>query len=203
MSNINTIEELEAIYGTPSRASTIKVTQKITADYAAFIEASPFLALATSGPEGLDCSPRGDRPGFVRVVNETTLQLPDRHGNNRIDSLRNIVRDPRIAMLFFVPGNLMTLRVNGQAKITTEQAICRAFEVAGKPPRSVLNIHVDEAFFQCGRAIMRADLWSEASHAAPSRVPTPGQILANLSNQEVGGAAYDREWPDRAEKTLW
>src|SRR5437763_2394475 len=138
MSIIATIEALEAIYGQPNEASTVKVADRITPPYRALIEQSPFCALATSGPEGLDCSPRGDKPGFVRVHDEKTLMLPDRRGNNRIDSLRNIVRDPRVALLFLIPGVGNTLRVNGRAHLSVEPSLLAAFEVDGKPPRSVM-----------------------------------------------------------------
>ena len=118
MSIIATSEQLEAIYGVPGAASTVKVADRVTPHYRVLIEKSPFAALATSGPEGLDCSPRGDLPGFVRIHDETTLMMPDRRGNNRIDSLRNIVRDPRIALLFLIPGSGSTLRINGNAHVS-------------------------------------------------------------------------------------
>src|SRR3954453_12680150 len=118
MSIIATIEALEAIYGRPNEASTVKVADRITPPYRILIEKSPFAALATCGPEGLDCSPRGDLPGFVRVHDEKTLMMPDRRGNNRTDSLRNIVRDTRVALLFIIPGLGTTLRLNGRAQLT-------------------------------------------------------------------------------------
>lgn len=203
MSNIDSIEQLESIYGIPGETSTVKVTTIITPDYRAFIDASPFLTLATCGPEGLDCSPRGDLHGVVRVVDETTLHIPDRRGNNRVDSLRNIVRDSRIAMLFLLPGSGNTLRVNGHAHISVDDDLLRSFSVDGNPPRSVIIVHVDEVYFQCARAIVRSELWNPDRFIPPDSLPTAGQILANLTNNRVGGEAYDREWPDRASKTLW
>ncbi|MEL6105398.1 MAG: pyridoxamine 5'-phosphate oxidase family protein [Planctomycetota bacterium] len=203
MSDITTIEQLESIYGTPAETATVKVTDEITDDYRRFIEASPFLALATSGPNGLDCSPRGDSPGFVRLEGSKCLLLPDRRGNNRIDSLRNIVLDPRVALLFFVPGSLMTVRVNGLARISVERERLDSFETDGKPPRSVIVIDVQEVFFQCGRAILRSDLWNAEHHIGEGQLPTPGEILANLSDDRVGGDGYDQEWPERARNTLW
>src|SRR5579859_4951105 len=158
MSVIATIEQLEAIYGYPGEASTVKVADRITPSYRALIEKSPFAALATSGPEGLDCSPRGDLPGFVRVHDEKTLMMPDRRGNNRVDSLRNIVRDPRVALLFMIPGLGNTLRVNGRAYVTTDAELAASFVVEGKAPRSVVVITVETAFFQCARALVRSDL---------------------------------------------
>src|SRR5437588_11542421 len=144
MSAIATIEQLEAIYGTPNAASTVKVTDRVTAPYRVLIEKSPFAALATCGPEGLDCSPRGDLPGFVRIHDEKTLMMPDRRGNNRVDSLRNIVRDPRVALLFLIPGSGSTLRVNGRARATTDAGLLESFRMAGKRPRTVTVITVDE-----------------------------------------------------------
>ena len=203
MPTIDSIEQLEAIYGLPGETSTVKVTPNITPDYRAFIDASPFLALATCGPEGLDCSPRGDLHGFVRVVDETTLYLPDRRGNNRVDSLRNIVRDPRIAMLFLLPGSGNTLRVNAHAHITIDNDILESFSVDRRSPRSVIVAHVDEVYFQCARAIVRSDLWNPARFITPDSLPTAGEILANLTDNRVGGERYDREWPNRARKSLW
>src|SRR5580693_4098670 len=144
VSIIATVEELEAIYGFPGESSTVKVADRITASYRVLIETSPFAALATSGPEGLDCSPRGDLPGFVRIHDDKTLMMPDRRGNNRVDSLRNIVRDPRVALLFLIPGSGSTLRVNGRAKVCTDADLLASFKMGGKPPRSVIVITVNE-----------------------------------------------------------
>src|SRR5947209_9632684 len=155
---ITTLEELEAIYGRPAETSTAKVTDRVTPQYRAFIDASPFAVLATCGPEGLDCSPRGDRPGFVRVADERTLLLPDRRGNNRVDSLRNIVRDPRVALLFLIPGSGTTLRVNGRAQLSVDSDLLASFGVEGKAPRTVAVITVEEIYFQCARAIVRSEL---------------------------------------------
>jgi uncharacterized protein len=132
MSIIATVEQLEAIYGQPNEASTVKVSAKITPPYRALIDKSPFAALATCGPEGLDCSPRGDLPGFVRVHDEKTLMVPDRRGNNRIDSLRNIMRDPRIALLFLIPGSGSTLRVNGRAQISVDPDMLASLSVTAR-----------------------------------------------------------------------
>src|ERR1700710_1947229 len=138
MSTIATIEDLEAIYGQPNDASTVKVADWVTPQYRVLIDKSPFAALATSGPEGLDCSPRGDQPGFVRIHDDTTLMMPDRRGNNRIDSLRNIVRDPRCAFLFLLPGSGTTFRANGQAYLDTDPALLSSFAVEEKAPRCVI-----------------------------------------------------------------
>ncbi|WP_454714715.1 pyridoxamine 5'-phosphate oxidase family protein [Caulobacter segnis] len=204
MHEITTLEALEALYQPqPVAASTVKVTDHITPHYAALIQASPFVALATVGPEGLDCSPRGDLPGFVRIADPKTLMLPDRRGNNRIDSLRNIVRDPRIALLFLIPGSGTTFRVNGRAVLSADPALLDSFAVDGKPPRTVMVVTVDEAYFQCARAIVRSGLWKAESQVDPANLPTPGAMLAAVTAGEVGGETYDREWPGRAAKTMW
>jgi hypothetical protein len=203
MSTITSIAQLEALYGVPSEASTAKEVQRLTPEYRAYIEACPFVALATGGPEGLDCSPRGDRPGFVRVRDECTLLMPDRRGNNRVDSLRNIVRDPRVGLLFLIPGSGNTLRVNGRAHLSTDPELLASFVMEGKAPRCVVVIAVDAVYFQCSRALMRSDLWNSEQHVAPGRLPTPGQILAALTDNRVGGADYDRTWPERAKNSLW
>jgi uncharacterized protein len=203
VSIVATVEELEAIYGQTNDASTVKVADRVTPLYRILIEKSPFAVLATSGPEGLDCSPRGDLPGFVRIHDEKTLLMPDRRGNNRIDSLRNIVRDPRVALLFLIPGSGNTLRVNGRATISTDPDLLTSFAVKEKAPRSVIVMTVEEMYFQCARAIVRSDLWNPDKRVDPKTLPTPGQILAEMSDNEVGGEEYDRAWPERARQTMW
>ncbi|MFO7481498.1 pyridoxamine 5'-phosphate oxidase family protein [Oceanibaculum nanhaiense] len=200
---IATVEELHALYGEASEASLVKEVDRITPDYRRFIEASPFVALATSGPEGLDCSPRGDRAGFVHIADEQTLLMPDRRGNNRVDSLVNIVRDPRVALLFLIPGSGTTLRVNGTAQLSTDPELLDSFAVEEKAPRSVIVMKVERVYFQCARAIVRAELWNPEKHVDPKSLPTPGRILANLSDETVGGDAYDRDWPERARRSMW
>ena len=203
MTTITTVEQLEALYGTPGAASTVKEIDWISDEYAALIKASPFVALATAGPEGLDCSPRGDRGEVVRILDAKRVALPDRRGNDRIDSLRNIVRDPRVALLFLIPGSGTTLRLNGRATISADPQLLEAFAVDGKAPRSVILIEVERVYFQCARAIVRSRLWERDAQEAASGLPTPGAILSALSEAKVGGEAYDREWPERARKTLW
>jgi len=203
VARITTVEELAALYGPVGEASTAKVARRITPEYAAMIAASPFAVLATCGPEGLDCSPRGDKPGFVRVHDGRTLLLPDRRGNNRVDSLCNIVRDPRVALCFLIPGSGSTLRVNGRATLETDAALLDSFAVEGKAPRSVMVIEVGEVYFQCARAIVRSRLWDPAGHVDPKTLPTPGEILAAMSENRVGGAEYDRAWSERARQTMW
>jgi PPOX class probable FMN-dependent enzyme len=203
MARIESVSQLEALYGEPVEAATVKEVAHLTPHYRAYIEASPYAVLATSGPEGLDCSPRGDRPGFVRIHDDRTLMLPDRRGNNRVDSLRNVVRDPRVALLFMIPGFANTLRVNGRAHLSVEPGLLQSFAVEDKAPRSVMVIEVASVYFQCGRALVRSDLWNPARHVDPKSLPSAGQILAALSQDRVGGEPYDREWPGRAAKTLW
>ncbi len=203
MTTVTTIEQLEAIYGRPAEAAIVKETGTITPDYARYIEASPFAMLATAGPDGLDCSPRGDRPGFVRIADPKTLMLPDRHGNNRIDSLRNILADPRVALLFLIPGFGGTLRVNGTGRISIEPALRDSFQMEGKPPRSVLIVDVQSVYFQCARAVIRSDIWNPQRHVDPKLLPSAGQILSAITAERVGGEAYDQAWPQRAKETLW
>ena len=204
MTVVTTIEQLEALYTpAPAAASTVKVAQRMTPEYRRLVEASPFAALATVGPEGIDCSPRGDQPGFVRIHDDTTLMMPDRRGNNRIDSLRNIVRDPRCAFLFLLPGSGTTFRANGRAHLSIDPDLLQSFAVDGKAPRSVIVMAIDELYFQCARAIVRSDLWNPARHIETSTLPTPGQILANMTDGAGGGQPYDQAWPERAKQTMW
>ncbi len=203
MTVISTIEQLEAIYGSPNEASTVKVADRLTRAYRVLVEKSPFAALATCGPEGLDCSPRGDLAGFVRIHDDKTLMMPDRRGNNRVDSLRNIVRDPRVALLFLIPGSGTTLRVNGRAHLSVDPQLLASFAMEGKAPRSVIVMAIEELYFQCARAIVRSDLWNPDKCVDPKTLPTPGEILAGMSDNTVGGEKYDREWPARARASLW
>ena len=200
-SPIETVEQLEALYGAPGEAALVKELDRIIPEYGALIEASPFVALATCGPEGLDCSPRGDLAGFVRIYDDRTVMMPDRRGNNRVDSLRNIVRNPRVALLFLVPGSGTTLRLNGRAQLTTDAELCQSFAVEGKLPRCVIVVNVESVYFQCARAIHRSELWNPERHVDPKRLPTPGRLLAAMSS--IDGEAYDKEWPGRAKKTMW
>jgi PPOX class probable FMN-dependent enzyme len=203
MSVIETVEQLEAIYGVTNDASTVKVADHVTPLYRVFIEKAPFAALATIGPEGIDCSPRGDLSGFVRIHDPKTLMLPDRRGNNRVDSLRNIVRDPRVSLMFLIPGSGNAVRANGRANLSIDSELLASFKVDGKAPRSVMVMTVDEIYFQCARAIVRSDLWNPDKRIDPKTLPTPGQILAEMSENKVGGAEYDRAWPERAAATMW
>ena len=203
MSILRSINELEEIYGTPGETSLVKEVPEVIPEYRKFIETSPFCTLATVGPEGLDCSPRGDVPGFVRVHNERTLMMPDRRGNNRADSLKNIICDPRIALCFLIPGSKNALRVNGEAHVSVDPELKASFAEQGKEPRSVIIIRTMAVYFQCGRAIVRSQLWNTDAQIDPRSLPTPGDVLHTLSKGTVGGAEYDAKWEDRAKKTLW
>jgi len=203
MTILQTVEELEALYGEAGQASLVKEVPEVIPQYRSFIEASPFCTLASVGPEGLDCSPRGDVPGFVRVHDERTLMMPDRRGNNRVDSLKNIVRNPHIALCFLIPGSRSTLRVNGEAHLSIDPELKQSFAMDGKEPRSVIVIRTHAVYFQCGRAIVRSRLWEQDAQIDPKTLPSPGDVLAELSKGEVGGKEYDAEWDGRAMKTLW
>lgn len=194
--------ELAAHYGTPSKPAVAKVATHITPQYRAWIEASPFFALASVGPEGIDCSPRGDDGAAVTVVDETTIAIPDRRGNNRIDTLRNIVRDPRVSLMFLIPGSGTVIRVIGKARITADADVCEAYAKEGSAPRAVVFVTVGEVYFQCARAVMRSRLW-DGGHVDHRTLPTPGAILEAMSRREIDGAEYDEEWPARATASLW
>ena len=150
------------MFARPASASIVKVTTRLTGSYRRWIEAAPFFTIATCGPEGLDCSPRGDAAGFVRVADESTLLLPERRGNNRLDTLRNVVSDPRVGLLFLVPGITETLRVNGRAVLSKDEGLCGSFAVQGKAPRVVMVVTIEAVYFQCARALVRSRLWDPA-----------------------------------------
>lgn len=200
---VTTMEQLETLYGEKLPTSVIKEIDHINGSYRKLIESAPFVAVATGGPEGLDCSPKGDAPGFVRILDDKTLAIPDRPGNNRLDGFRNIVRDPRIALLFLIPGVGETLRVNGRAAISIDPELMNSFAVNGKLPRSVLIVHVETVYFHCSKAIVRSKLWDEKSKIDRSSLPSTGTIVAELSQGRLGGEAYDREAPERIKAMLY
>ena len=202
MSRITSLAELDALYGEPVPASLAKVADRVIPTYRALIEAAPFCVLATAGPEGVDASPRGDAPGFVHVEDERTLMLPDRRGNNRGDSLRNLVADPRLALLFLIPGIGETVRVNGTGEVHADGALCGRFAVQGRAPRTVLVVRVAEVFFQCSRAVLRARLWEPESRVERASLPTPGRILAEVSAGRIG-AEYDEGLQERLRANLY
>ena len=200
---IASLAELEALLGPVGEASIRKEAPTLHPHYQAMIQASPFAVLATSGPGGLDASPRGDPAGFVHVQDERTLLMPERRGNNRADSLRNIVADPRVGLLFLIPGVGETLRVNGRATISVDPALLARFEMHGQRPKCVLVIAVETAYFQCARAIARSNLWKPVPAGAPRPVPTPGAMLEALTQAAIHGATYDRDLPERQRTTLY
>jgi uncharacterized protein len=200
---VTSIESLEALYGVPKPASLAKEIDHVSDHYRALIEAAPFMALATSGPDGLDCTPRGDAPGFVQVQDARTLLVPDRRGNNRIDSLRNLIRDPRIALLFLIPGCAETLRVNGRAAISADPALAARFVVNAQAPRTVLVVTVERIYFQCAKAIVRSRLWDPARHVDRASLPSVGTMLAALSGGQIGGEIYDRAAPEQIKAELY
>ncbi len=200
---VTTVEQLEAIYGQPYGPSLAKEIDYISPAYRRLIEAAPFVAVATGGPEGLDCSPKGDAPGFVRILDDKTLTIPDRPGNNRIDGYRNILRDPRIALLFLIPGIGETLRVNGRASISIDPDLMQSFAVNGKLPRSVLIVRIETIFFHCSKAIVRSKLWDPATQIERKSLPSTGSIIAEVSQGIMGGEAYDKEAPERIKAMLY
>jgi len=206
---IASLDDLARAYPAPiAPASTFKEIDHVDANYAALIAASPFFVLATVGPEGLDCSPRGDLPGFVTVRDAKTLLIPDRKGNNRLDSLRNILFDGRIGMLFLIPGCGETLRVNGRAELSCDPELCASFEMTGKLPASVMIVHVEAVYFQCSRAVVRAELWNPERQVERTSLPSAGTILREITARNAAvetfdGEAYDRALPERVKATLY
>jgi len=202
-STVRTLAELEALYETPVVTSLLKEVDHLTPLHREYIEASPFVIIATSGPDGLDCSPRGDPAGFVRVVDERTLLIPDRRGNNRLDTLRNLVVDPRIGLLFLIPGVGTTLRVNGTVELTTDIQLRQSFEMQGKLPTTVLVVTTTSVYTQCPKALIRSHLWDPARFRDQSELPSVGQILEQITSGEVDGAALDAAYPERVRQTIY
>ena len=200
---LKTVADLEAVYGAPNPRSLLKEIDHLNADYRAFVEASPFIVLSSVGAAGTDASPKGDAPGFVRIVDERTLMIPDRPGNNRIDNLRNIVEDGRVSVLFMVPGVGETLRVNGTATISADPELLASFAVRDKLPRSVIVVHVQTVYFHCSKALVRSKLWERGAQEVAPALPTAGKILQRISGGAFDGDAYDRELPERLKTTLY
>jgi len=203
MQRITTLEELDILYGEPVPAAITKEIDYISDHYKMFIDKAPFVVVATVGPEGLDCSPRGDPAGFVRVRDKHTVLIPDRRGNNRVDTLRNLVRDPRISLLFMIPGIGNTLRINGRAEISVDPELCASFKMEGKLPRSVLVVTAERVYFQCPKALVRSRLWSADAQIARSELPSTGEMLAALSKGAIDGEEYDRAYPQRLKETIY
>lgn len=201
---IASIEQLEAIYGFAKGGAVAKEIDHISDHYRAFIEASPFAILASVAEEGTDCTPRGDPKGqFCRVVDEKTVMMPDRNGNNRVDTLRNIVRDGRCSLLFLVPGVGETLRINGRAELSIDPELLASFEMQGKLPRSIMVLHVERVYFQCQKALARSQLWDVEAQVPRSALPTTGQMIKALTKDEFDAAEYDRNYPQHMAKTIY
>ena len=200
MDFIDDIATLETLYGTPGQPSLRKVADRLTPLYRKWIMAARFAVLTTVGEDGTDGSPRGDDGPVVTELDPQTLAMPDRRGNNRLDLLHNIVSDGRVSLMFMVPGSNTVVRVNGQARLTDDAELRARFERKGRQPATVIIIWIAEVYTQCARAVMRADLWSRDDATG---LPTPGEILAEVSRGEEGGADYDAAWPERAARTMW
>lgn len=201
MTPIRDLEALHSLYGTAGDAATRKVTNHLGPSYRAYLQRARFCILTTVGPEGTDGSPRGDDGPVVTILDAATLAMPDWHGNNRIDSLRNIVRDGRVSLIFLIAGSNTAIRVNGTAILTADASICGHFSRDGKKPRTVIVITIAEVYSQCARALIRAQLWSSGDQSAG--LPTVGDMLREITQGSIDGEAYDQEWPDRAAKTMW
>lgn len=200
---ITSLDQLAGLYEPPSERVILKQIDHLDEYCRMFIAASPFFVLATCGEAGVDCSPRGDQPGFVEVVDDKTLLIPDRRGNNRIDSLKNIIQNPVVGMIFLVPGINETFRVNGRARISTDPALRTRFAVAGKQPNVVIVVTVQEAFMQCARALLRSELWNSAKHIPRSALPSMGTILAAHTGGKVDPASYEEQAKTTVPQTLY
>ncbi len=201
MEFIDDIATLESHYGTPGSASLRKVARRLTPLYRKWIMASRLCVLSTVGPEGVDGSPRGDDGPVVLELDPGTLAMPDWRGNNRLDNLRNVVRDGRVALMFFVPGSNNVIRVNGTARLTADDDLRARFEKKGKRPATVIVITISEIYSQCARALIRAGTWTSGDESAG--LPSAGEILTEMTAGEEGGAQYDQEWGARAARTMW
>src|SRR3954471_15108017 len=200
---ISDLATLEQLYGKAAGPAVEKETRYIHPHYRALIAASPFAVAATCGRDGMHASPRGDPAGFIAVQDEKTLLVPDGRGNNRIDSMRNILTNPHVALIFLIPGCGETLRVNGRAYISTAPALLERFVMADKLPRSVIVVEVDTVFFQCSKAIMRSKLWDASRHVDRKSFPSTGTILADVSNSRIVAEDYDKAAPERLKATLY
>jgi uncharacterized protein len=201
--DVTSIEALEEIYGKAMDRSLTKEIDYISAHYRQFIEAAPFVVLATVGPEGMDCSPRGDPAGFARVTDEKTVMMPDRRGNNRLDSLRNLVQDSRISLLFLIPGVNETMRINGTARIVTDQVLRDSFAIQGKAPATVIVTTVDRIYYQCPKALVRSKLWSPDAQIERSTLPTTGQMQRALIGETFDAETYDKDYPAHMKRTIY
>jgi PPOX class probable FMN-dependent enzyme len=200
---ITTIQELEALYDKPAGASLMKEIDHISDHYRAFIEKAPFLVMATSGGGGLDCSPRGDPAGFVRVLDAKRVLLPDRRGNNRLDSLRNLIEDPRVSLLFLIPGVNETLRINGRARLIVDEELAASFAINERTPKVLIEVTADRVYFQSAKALVRSRLWASETQVPRSALPSTGQILQEITGGKVDAAEHDKAYPERVKQTIY
>ncbi|MET1256172.1 pyridoxamine 5'-phosphate oxidase family protein [Aliikangiella maris] len=203
---ITSIEQLESVYGKAVERAYWKEIDYISTHYQQFIEASPFLILATYGEKGVDCSPKGDPAGFVKVLDEKHLLIPDRRGNNRLDSYRNIIANPKVGVIFLVPNVGESIRVSGRAEILIDKELCQLFSMQGKPASSVLKIKVDRVFFQCQKAIARSKIWDATTYGERNELPSAGDMVKYFAERhgiKFDGAAYDDEYPEHLKKTIY
>lgn len=200
---ITTLEELEALYASVSEIARAKEQNALTPHYRAFVEAAPFVVISTLGPNGIDASPRGDPPGFVRIVDDKTLLIPDRRGNNRLDTLKNILHDPRISLIFLIPGVGETLRVRGQATIIQDEELAKSFTMQGKAPTTLLRVTINCVYFQCQKALARSKLWDPEARVNRATLPTAGEMAEALSSEPFDGKAYDEAYPERLKQTIY
>ena len=200
---ITTIAELDALYDKPAGNSLAKEIDHISDHYRTFIEKAPFAVMATSGPDGLDCSPRGDPAGFVRVLDRKRVLVPDRRGNNRLDSLRNLIADPRVSLLFLIPGVNETLRINGRARIIVNEELAASFAINERVPKILIEVTADRVYFQCAKALVRSRLWASETQVPRSALPSTGQILEQITNKAIDAAEHDRAYPERVKQTIY
>jgi len=200
---VKSVEQLESLYGAPMPTSIAKEIDHLSDGYRQMVEAAPFVVIATCGPGGLDCSPKGDAPGFIRIVDDKTIMIPDRPGNNRLDGFKNLMSDPRIALLFLIPGIGETLRINGHAEVSVDPALRESFAVNGKPARGVLIVRIETVFFHCSKAVVRAKMWDPKTQIPRSALPSTGTIIAELTQGKLGGEQYDKDAPARTQAMLY
>ncbi len=198
---ISSLDDLHAQYGTPAKPAVAKVTPHLTPAYRGFLDRARFCILSTVGPEGTDGSPRGDEGPVVTVLDAQTVALPDWKGNERIDSLRNILRDGRVSLYFMIPGSTTSVRINGTARLTADAGLSARFERNGTLPRTVIVIKIAEVYSQCARALQRSALWTSGDQSAG--LPTPGQMLQDATDGAIDGAVYDAERATRAHLGMW
>ena len=202
--SITTAEQLATLYGEPLEAAVKKQTDYIVEPGRKIIEASPFLIMATASDAGIDCSPKGDAPGFVQLLDERTVLIPDRPGNNRVDGMRNIIANPKVGLIFMIPGADVTYRINGSAAISVDPDLLDRFLVRGKRPRSIIVVTVEEAFHHCPKAFVRSKLWEEGGKGTPVDAPTSGSFAAWREGEDQRYAdKYDADYQERLDSRLY